>query len=272
MLGVSTVFLKELKDTLRQTGFIMSFFILVPLLYLTDQAIYETGLTFIEYISNGLDLFILITAVYLAYNMFKAEEQDGATEYILSLPISRLNLLVNKVLPRIAVLSVLLLIGFIVNDLRLSNGSALGCIFMNWYPGYFYVLGFVIFLQICGFMIGLVGRTSWITSLMLLVMALCIWQGATTTGVIQSIIGNVFGSWRTAIRFQFAIHNYGFVLINYSVYFALLAYILVPLLGILDLKPIRVREVWFQKRALLPMLVFSLLLVSRYLTKYFWWW
>lgn len=266
------MWIRELKETLRQTIFIMAFFILIPLLYLTDRAVYETGLTFIEYFSNGLDLFILITAVYLAYNMFKAEERDGATEYLLSLPISRLNLLVCKVLPRIAVLSVLLLIGFIVNDLRLSNGSVLGSIFMNWYPGYFYVLGFVIFLLICGFMIGLVGRTSWITSLMLLVMALCVWQGATTTGAIQSIIGNVFGSWHTAIRFQFAIHNYGFVLINYSVYFALVAYILVPLLRMWDLKPIRVREVWFQKRAFLPMLVFSLLLVSRYFTNNFCWW
>lgn len=264
------MFLKELKDTLRQTGFIMAFFILVPMLYLTDQAVYETGLIFIEYISNGLDLFILITAVYLAYNMFKVEERDGATEYLLSLPISRWNLMVRKGLPRIAVLSVLLLIGFVVNDLRLSNGSVLGSIFMNWYPGYFYVLGFVIFLQICGFMLGLIGRTSWVTNLILLFMTLCVWQGATTTGIIQSIIGNVFGSWHTAIRFQFAIRNYGFVLINYSVYFVLLAYILVPLLRKWDLKPIRVREVWFQKRAFLPMIVFSLLLVSRYLTKSFW--
>lgn len=266
------MFLKELKDTLRQTGFIMSFFILIPLMYLADKAVYETGLTFIEYMSNGLDLFILITVVYLAYNMFKVEELDGATEYLLSLPISRLNLLVRKVLPRIAVLTFLLLIGFIVNNIRISNGSALGFIFMNWYPGYFYMLGFVIFLLICGFILGLISRTSWITSLMLLVMALCVWQGATTTGAIQSIIGNVFGSWHTAIRFQFAIHNYGFVLINYSVYFVLLAYILVPLSSMWDMKPMRVREVWFQKRAFLPLIVFSLLLVSRYLTKSLWWW
>lgn len=266
------MFLKELKDTLKQTGFIMGFFILIPLLYLTDQAVYSTGLTFIEYISNGLDLFILITAFFTAYNMFKIEESDGATEYLLSLPVSRWILLKYKVMPRIAVLTVLLLIGSIVNNLRISDGSVMGLIFINWHAGFSYMLGFIIFLQICGFILGLVGRTSWITSLMLLVMALCVWQGATTTGVIISVIGNVFGSWHTAIRFQLAIHNYGFALINYSVYFALLAYILVPLLRMWDLKPLRVREVWFQKRAFLPMLVFSLLLASRYLTNSFWWW
>ena len=253
---------KEFKETLRQTVFIMAFFILVPLLYLTDQAVYETGLTFLEYISNGLDLFILITAVYLAYNMFKVEERDGATEYLLSLPISRWQLLRYKVIPRTAVLTILLLIGLIINDLRISDGSVLGSVFVNWRVGIFYLIGLIIFVQICGFMLGLVGRESWSIRLMLFAMVLCVWQLGAFSLVIQQIVQKVFGWW-AEYRFMCFLGKNGRLLIDFAVSFTLLWYILKPLFSTWDLKPVRAREVWFQRRAAFPMLVFLLLYVHR---------
>lgn len=258
------MWIRELKETIRQTAFIMTFFILIPLLFLTDQAVYQTGLTFIEYMSNGLDLFILITAVYLAYNMFKVEERDGATEYLLSLPISRWNLLKYKIIPRIAVLTILFLIGVIVNNLRISDGSVLGEIFINWRVGLFYLVGFIGFTQICGFILGLIGRESWSSRLMLLAMILCVWQHGAFTLVIKQILYKLFGWW-TEMRFSCFFGKNGQVLIDFAVFFVLLWYILKPFCSIWDLKPMRVREIWFQKRAILPMLVFLMLFVHRLL-------
>ena len=256
------MWIRELKETLRQTIFIMAFFILVPLLFLTDQALFSSGLSFLEYMSNGLDLFILITAFYLAYNMFKVEERDGATEYLLSLPITRWQLIRYKVIPRVVILTILLLIGSILNDIRISDGSALGMIFVNWRVGLFYLIGFIVFIQICGFMLGLAGRESWSVRLMLLGMILCVWQLGTFTIVITRLIYKVFDIW-TAARFTFWLGANGKAIINFSVFFALMWYILKPLCRIWDLKPMRGREIWFQKRAFLPMLVFLLLFLNR---------
>lgn len=258
------MFRNEVVETLRQTVFIMVFFILIPLLYLADQTFYRTGLTFVEYMSNGLDLFILITAFYLAYNLFKDEERDGATEYLLSLPISRWNLLKYKILPRIAVLIVLFLIGYFTNTLRRADGSVLGEIFINWRVGILYLIGFIVFVQICGFMLGLGGRESWSIRLMLLAMVLCVWQFGTITIVISRLIYKVFGMW-TVIRYSFWLGDNGTAILDFSVFFALLWYILKPLCGIWDLKPMRVREIWFQKRAILPLLVLLLLTLNRFL-------
>ncbi len=258
------MWIRELKETLRQTVFIMAFFILVPLLYLTDQAVFSTGLTFLEYMSNGLDLFLLITAFYLAYNMFKIEERDGATEYLLSLPITRWQLIRYKVIPRTAVLTILLLLGSVVNDLRISDGSVLGSVFINWRVGLFYLIGFIVFVQICGFMLGLAGRESWSIRLMLLAMVLCVWQLGTFTLAIQQVVQKVFG-WREEYRFLWYFGKNGLAFINFTIFFTLLWYILKPLCMIWDLKPMRSREIWFQKRAALPMLVFLLLLVQRLL-------
>ncbi|MCD4777209.1 MAG: ABC transporter permease subunit [Candidatus Aegiribacteria sp.] len=267
------MWIRELRETLRQTAFIMAFFILIPVLFLADQAIYQTGLTFIEYISNGLDLFILITAVYLAYNMFKAEEMDGATEYLLSLPITRWSLLRYKIIPRIAILMILILIGSIMNGLRVSDGSVLGMIFINWRVGMFYLIGFIIFIQISGFMLGLAGRESWSMRLMLLAMVLCVWQFGTVSLVINILVFKVFDTW-TAVRFSCWLGANGRALLDFAVFYSLLWYILKPLCSIWDLKPMRTREIWFQKRAILPMLVFVLLFVQRLIAYpqflYFW--
>lgn len=254
------MFIREFKETLRQTVFIMAFFVLIPMLYLLDHSVYSTGLTFIEYISNGLDLFILITAVCLAYNMFRVEQRDGATEYLLSLPIRRWNLLKYKVMPRIAVLTIFLLIGSIVNDLRISDGSVLGLLFINWRTGLFFLTGFIVFVQLCGFMLGMAGRDSWSVRLMLLGMILCVWQYCTFSSVIEHIVYKVAG-WVAAVKFIFYLGDNGRALLDFSVFFALLWYILKPQCENWDLKSTRVREICFQKRAVLPMTVFLMLIV-----------
>ncbi len=263
------MFKNEIAVTLRQTGFIMSFFVLIPLLYLLDRSVFVSGFTFMEYISNGMNIFILISAGYLAYNMFRAEERDGALEYLLSLPLSRVHLLLNKALPRIAVSGVLLLAGFLLNIILQSQGSVLSSIFINYRSGILYLSGFIILIQVCGLMLGLVGRQSWSVRLLLLGMVICIWKYATVTIVIERIMLHTLG-----IRRYFEImilHSRNIMMlidavkavINFAVFFGLLYFILKPLSRLWDIKPIKVREIWFQKRAVLPMLVFILLLVSR---------
>jgi ABC-type transport system involved in multi-copper enzyme maturation permease subunit len=254
----------EFKETAKQAVFIMAFFVIVPMLYLVDQEVYRTGFTFLEYMSSGFDLFILITAVYLGYNMFKAEDEDGATEYLLSLPIDRWKLFRYKVIPRIAVMTLLLVIGSQLNDLNRADGSVLGSIFVNWYAGILYLVGLIAFIETCGFVLGLVGRRSWSTLLVLSVMILCVWQFGTISIVLNRLILKVFGI-RSAIQFTFWMGSKGRALLDFSVFFMLLWYILKSLCFIWDLKPLRVREIWFQKRMILPMVVFLLLFLNRFL-------
>jgi len=263
------MFLKELKDSLRQVCFVMSFFVLIPLLYLLDRSAYNSGFTFMEYISCGMNLFILITAVYIAYNMFRAEERDGALEYLLSLPLSRMSLLRAKALPRIAVSAVLLLAGFLLNRILQTQGSVLSSLFINYRAGVLYLLGLIVLIQFCGFMLGLVGRRSWSVRLLLLGMVICVWKLGTFTLAIEQIMLQTLGVRRYFNIMILHTRNIRILIevakgvINFAVFFGLLWYILGPLSRIWDLKPIQVREIWFQKKAILPMLVFILLLINR---------
>ena len=270
MMRSAGVWKRELKVALRQSLFVLSFYSLVPLLYLLDISVYRSGFTFMEYMSNGLDLFILLSAGYLAYNMFRTEEKQGGMEYLLSLPLGRVKLLLVKTLSRMAVLLPLVAAGRILLGILYTQGSVLVSVFIEWRAGILYMVLFVLFVQLCGYVLGLVGRKSWSTRLILLFFAVCVWQGSGAVLAVDRIILKTMG-WKHFITFK---HNVSMSLgfrnvnaleaaINFAVFFGLILYVLVPLIKLWDLKAMRFREVWFQKRAILPMLAFLLLFVNR---------
>lgn len=270
MMRSDGVWKREFMVTLRQALFVLSFYSLVPLLYLLDVSVYRSGFTFMEYMSNGLDLFILLVSGYLAYNMFRPEEEQGAMEYLLSIPLGRRKLFGLKILPRMAVLVPLMAAGRIMVEILHTHGSVLYSILINWRFGFLYMVLFMLFIQMCGFLLGLVGRRSWSTRLLLAFTAVTVWKNSGIVIAVDRIILKTMG-WRTFMTLK---HNMsrsmGFrnvytleVLINFAVFYGLILYVLVPLMKIWDMKALRFREVWFQKRAILPLLAFLLLFVNR---------
>ena len=241
------MFLKEIKDTLKQAGFIMAFLAVIPLVYLLDSSLYKTGVTFPEYMTGGFALLWMIAVGYLAYNMFRPEEKDNAVEYILSLPIARWKLLIWKMVPRVLIL-------FIPEVVVNSLGST-----HLWFYNFTGLLAFIIFSQVCGFALGLVGRKSWITRLMLFVMTICafiinsmppkfIWKEF-VKGSSLLPYPSPFLMWMEHVRFS----QLPYILVE----FGFLVLMLVPLYRTWDLKPIRVRELSFAKRSLIPMIVLA---------------
>ena len=222
------MFLKELKDTLKQTGSIMMLMVVMPLIYLLDSSFYRTGTTLLEYMAGGFALLWMIAVGYLAYNMFRPEEKDNAVEYILSLPIARWKLLICKLVPRVVILLAL-------NMLTVFLGS--GHIWFYNLPG---LLAFVVFSQVCGFTLGIVGRKSLITRLMLFVMTIC--------AFIINSIPPVF-IWKDQVPASGPL--------NIIVEFVILALILIPIYRNWDLKPVRARELSFAKIAIVPLIVLA---------------
>jgi len=63
-----------------------------------------------------LNIFLLLYASFLGWSMFDRERQEGALEYLLSLPISRTRLFAIKLLPRLAALGFFLGVAFILRQ------------------------------------------------------------------------------------------------------------------------------------------------------------
>lgn len=237
------MFLKELKDTLKQTGSIMTLMVVMPLIYLLDSSFYRTGTTLLEYMAGGFAILWMIALGYLAYNMFRQEEKDNAVEYILSLPIPRWKLLLWKTVPRIVVLLVLIGISFGFGFEYIPIG----------------MVAFVVFSQICGFTLGIVGRKSWITRLMLFVMAICVYF---VNSLLAELIWGEIIEASSILPFPTTMlklmGHVGFSQLMYIfIEFGFLALILIPIYRNWDLKPVRVRERSFEKRAIVPLILLA---------------
>lgn len=177
------MFAKEIRDTLRQTLSVLPFFVIVPALYLLKVNISAESMSLLEYCSIGFASAVYTLGVFLAYNMFQAEDLDGAVEYLLSLPTSRTGLFLAKAIPRVAVLIPLMLLAQMLPSLAdpvAEPGSGAGWLSIREHL-------FLLLTVLCGFIAGVIGRRSWLTiAILSLVMLGSI--HADTAGVL-SVLG-----------------------------------------------------------------------------------
>ncbi|MCK5132156.1 MAG: ABC transporter permease subunit [Candidatus Sabulitectum sp.] len=156
----------EIMDTLKQTALVLSFSLLIPIIYgINSMRFPEENLFFTWYIDWGLTYLIPILTLYLAYNMFASEDSDGALEYMKSLPVNKWELLAIKILPRLAVTLVLMLIytylvmgHYLPRQLGVSWLSTLLLRF-SLLPNAISI-GFPLMVLISGFMLGISNRKN----------------------------------------------------------------------------------------------------------------
>ncbi|MCP5054467.1 MAG: ABC transporter permease subunit [bacterium] len=92
---------KEIMDTLKALLHSSLFLIVIPVSLLLKAPVSKSLFV----------MFIVLLALYAGATLFQAERRDRALEYLLSLPISRWRILAFKVLPRLALLVAVTLLG-----------------------------------------------------------------------------------------------------------------------------------------------------------------
>jgi ABC-type transport system involved in multi-copper enzyme maturation permease subunit len=218
---------REFRAALLQFGSVIALLAVMPLVFLLDSSFYRTGVLLEEYLIGGYSLLWIVGALYLAYNMFRGEEQDGAKEYLLSLPVGRGRLLLLKTIPRMAVL--------------LTAALIEGMLGTHQFVGTGMLIAFIVFSQVCGFILGIVGRRSLSARLILFTMVVFVY-------IINS----------TPPRFML----YDILLLRSSVPYllletSLLTLILMPVYRDWDLKPMAARESRLAKLSIGPLLILA---------------
>lgn len=94
---------KEILDTLKQTGLVLSFLLLIPIIFGINQVRLSENMPFLYYAVWVITVLIPLLVFSLAYKMFAAEDTDNASEFLKSLPISVWKLLALKIVPRLAI-------------------------------------------------------------------------------------------------------------------------------------------------------------------------
>ncbi|MFO7626871.1 MAG: hypothetical protein R6V62_06415 [Candidatus Fermentibacteraceae bacterium] len=166
-----TLLRREIRDTLGQTGAMLLFLLLIPLLYAVNNARFGGTMSLSHHLFYG-GLFVLAaTLLVLARLMLERENRDGAMEYLKTLPLTPAQVLRLKVLPRLVVswilvwLFVKISFGGLVSMMRTGmTGWELFLLFLL--PPALLLTG--------GFLYGVSGRKGALPALMLLIPVLYI--------------------------------------------------------------------------------------------------
>lgn len=256
------MFTEEMRDTVRQTLFVLPFFIIIPALYLLKVNTSAESTSFLEYSSIGLISAVYALGIYLAYNMFQSEDRDGAGEYLLSLPTTRTRLFLAKAIPRVVVIIPLMLLAQMLTafaDPAAGSGSGGG-----WLSIWEHL--FLLLTVLCGFITGVIGRRSWLTIAVLsLVLLGTIHAGR--AGVLSAVLG--FSNW---IDLRAIPSGLRMAYINTLIFFGRLGWILTPVMLFGAFLPVyrkwalsshRTMELAFAKRAGLLVVLLLIPLVDQ---------
>jgi len=153
---------KEITDTLKQTALVLSFLLLMPIIFGINQMRFSNeSLSFSWYIDWAMSFLLPILMLYLSYMMFASEDSDGATEYMKSLPVNKWKLLAIKILPRFVTI---VLIAFVYHSIFMAGFVHQGRFFWFYYSleslSLLKSLILIITPLIFGFMLGISSRSN----------------------------------------------------------------------------------------------------------------
>jgi len=170
-MRTSSLLRRETRDTLRQTGAMLLFLLLIPLVYAFNNARFGGTMSLSHHFFYGCCFVLAATLLVLARFMFERECRDGAMEYLKTLPLTPARVLFVKVLPRLAVswvlvwLFVKVFFGGLFSLMRTGlTGWELFLLFFL--PPALLLTG--------GFLYGVSGRKGALSALMLLILVLYI--------------------------------------------------------------------------------------------------
>ena len=115
---------KEFLDASKRLLECLLILVAIPVSFVWDKVVIKFGWEFSEIFIGTFITIVVIFSVYSGATIFQSEKKDRAFEYLLSLPISRLRIIINKILPRISILLFLIIIlaSFSGFKLLLTNG------------------------------------------------------------------------------------------------------------------------------------------------------
>lgn len=153
---------KEIMDTLKQTALVLSFLLLMPIIFGINQMRFSSEtLSFSWYIDWGMNFLLPILMLYLSYMVFASEDADKATEYLKSLPVNKWKLLAIKILPRFVTIVV---ISFVYHSIFMSEFVHQGRFFWFYHsPGSLSLLKpltLIITPLLFGFILGISSRSN----------------------------------------------------------------------------------------------------------------
>jgi hypothetical protein len=104
------MFKKEFYDALKKLLECLLVLLAIPLAIVWDKFVVHFGWSFLDIFKFVFAVTVVVYSPYSGATIFQSEKKDRAFEYLLSLPLPRLKIILYKVAPRITFLLLLLVV------------------------------------------------------------------------------------------------------------------------------------------------------------------
>ncbi|MCK5132157.1 MAG: hypothetical protein KAR40_08420 [Candidatus Sabulitectum sp.] len=151
---------KEIMDTLKQTTLVLSFLLLIPIVFWVNNMILQDNPPFSFYLTSGVMLGITLLAFSLAYTMFSSKRDEFKN--LLSTASSKWELLAVKTLPRLTVVWILMLAFLIIGAMPPEQiaGSAFMRILGIRLGEFLVIFSVPLLIMLSGFFLGMADKKS----------------------------------------------------------------------------------------------------------------
>ncbi len=107
---------KEILDSLKRLAESLLLFLTIPFTIFVDRVFIKFGAELTDVFYIIFYFIVTFFSIYSGATIFKTEKKDKAFEYLFSLPLSRLKILLYKILPRLVLLGVVILVYYIFSE------------------------------------------------------------------------------------------------------------------------------------------------------------
>ncbi len=247
---------KEITDTLKQTALVLSFLLLIPVVFGINQMRFQQDLYFPWYIDWAMAFLIPILLLYLSYMMFSSEDSDNALEYLKTLPIKKSTLLVIKLLPRFAAVFMLVFVYQIL--FRCFVPMEQGFSWFNLFSGSWSVTHFTILILVglfSGFILGISDRKNPFLAIALAIPVLYIFLSH--GWVPSSFLRFMYHAWWQVFQHDRYNDILWFLSLTFQVYLpsVMSLLVLIPVFKSWDMSSDKVRSQKILKRMAAPLLL-----------------
>lgn len=111
---------KEILDALKKLIECLIVLVAIPICFVWDRLFLNFRWDFLDIIYFVLVATVVVYSIYSGATIFQTEKKDRAFEYLLSMPLTRMKIIIYKIFPRISILALMIIVMAVFSGFKIN--------------------------------------------------------------------------------------------------------------------------------------------------------
>jgi len=111
---------KEILDALKKLIECLIVLVAIPLAFVWDRLFLNFRWDFLDIIYFVLVATVVVYSIYSGATIFQTEKKDRAFEYLFSMPLTRMKIMIYKIFPRVSILALMIIVMAVFSGFKIN--------------------------------------------------------------------------------------------------------------------------------------------------------